>query len=199
MSDGVFSFEVCLERQSVSLIMGYIFRAVNMNLMSQSCYSRKIAEANAEKKLLSAKYGELERKEEKYDIIADEIDEKGIKFREVSEELKKQMSVVRTRIKKLKKSIRLRRKSETLKNKSHTCFVFGVCERQIGGRLHKGIGHKLLCAGRDATDIRWAGSSGISSWIFTKCIKCNEDNTLKGQSHEKVYEFLTWDGSFKLN
>jgi hypothetical protein len=24
-------------------------------------------------------------------------------------------------------------------------------------------------------------------------------NTLKGQSHEKVYEFLTWDGSFRLN
>jgi hypothetical protein len=22
---------------------------------------------------------------------------------------------------------------------------------------------------------------------------------LKGQSHEKVYEFLTWDGSFSLN
>jgi hypothetical protein len=23
--------------------------------------------------------------------------------------------------------------------------------------------------------------------------------SLKGQSHEKVYEFLTWDGSFSLN
>jgi hypothetical protein len=23
--------------------------------------------------------------------------------------------------------------------------------------------------------------------------------TLKGQSHEKVYEFLTWDDSFSLN
>jgi hypothetical protein len=23
-------------------------------------------------------------------------------------------------------------------------------------------------------------------------------NSLKGQSHEKVYEFLTWDGSFSL-
>jgi hypothetical protein len=27
----------------------------------------------------------------------------------------------------------------------------------------------------------------------------NEKSTLKGQSHEKVYEFVTWDDSFGLN
>jgi hypothetical protein len=35
----------------------------------------------------------------------------------------------------------------------------------------------------------------MKSKIFSGLIK----NTLKGQSHEKVFEFLTWDGSFSLN
>jgi hypothetical protein len=28
---------------------------------------------------------------------------------------------------------------------------------------------------------------------------CDKKHLLKGQSHEKVYEFFTWDGSFSLN
>jgi hypothetical protein len=35
----------------------------------------------------------------------------------------------------------------------------------------------------------------ISSFLLLK----TAPSSLKGQSHEKVYEFLTWDGSFSQN
>jgi hypothetical protein len=34
---------------------------------------------------------------------------------------------------------------------------------------------------------------------FLIVYKLEKSAHLKGQSHEKVYEFLTWDGSFSLN
>jgi hypothetical protein len=34
--------------------------------------------------------------------------------------------------------------------------------------------------------------------LFSEFLKMTK-TYLKGQSHEKVYEFLTWDGSFSLN
>jgi hypothetical protein len=35
--------------------------------------------------------------------------------------------------------------------------------------------------------------------MHEKSCLVREDKVLKGQSHEKVYEFLTWDDSFGLN
>jgi hypothetical protein len=34
---------------------------------------------------------------------------------------------------------------------------------------------------------------------FTAAKTMQKTRSLKGQSHEKVYEFFTWDGSFSLN
>jgi hypothetical protein len=153
-----------------------IFRGIAMNYMSRKTYRRKILEAIEEKieltqmhHVISRKVSEYELQIDKFDDFGTYLDDIGRPIYENSEILIDKINAVKTRIKKLKKKIRLTQQSKTLKNKSHCCFVLGVCERQIGGRLHgRNIGHKLICAGRDATDIRSAGSVGIDSWIFNQ-------------------------------
>jgi hypothetical protein len=139
-------------------------------------YLRKIEEAKAERKKILPILDYIEKKCAEYEFKVDELDDltdtlynKGYSFYLTSDDLLHQKSVLRTRMKRLKKSVRMRRKLETYRNKSHCCFVLGFRERQIGGRLHgRGIGHKLLCEGRDATDIMRPRSLGLYSLLYGK-------------------------------
>jgi hypothetical protein len=69
----------------------------------------------------------------------------------------------------MKSEIKLATRTSTLRTKSHCCLVLGLFQRQIGGRHYgKNIGHRLISAGRDATDIGSARSLGIVSKIFNQ-------------------------------
>jgi hypothetical protein len=139
-----------------------------------NCYLRKIEEAKAEREMILQIHDDLVKKCSEYDLKIDKLDDltdtiyaKGCRFYETSVDLLHQKSVLRTKMKRLEKSVRMRRKLETFRNKSHCCFVLGFRERQIGGRLHgRGIGQKLLCEGRDATDMMRPRSLGIYSLIY---------------------------------
>jgi hypothetical protein len=142
-----------------------------MNYMSRETYKCKIKEAIEDRVRLSQLHDESLEKFNEYDLQIDKFDDYGTylddiskSFVQNSDKIRGKIAARKRRIKKMKKEIRLAKRSKTLMNKSHCCFVLGVTQRQIGGRHYgKNIGHRLICAGRDATDIRSAGSLGIVS------------------------------------